>query len=456
MTPLERLCSENLPRSHGFEPLRVDGRIPRTLNGTLYRTGAGRFDSHGRRYQHIFEADGAVTGVRMTEGTALGATRVIRSEGLMKEEKAGRPLYGSAASWFRRMLNTHLGRVKNTGNTNVIPWQTQLLALMEAAKPTRIDPNDLNALGETSLDDVVRGRLCAHPHRVPKRRASYAFGVHYGKDTRIEIYELPDHGAARHLSTMDLKRPPMLHDFMATPDHLVFLVPPAQVNLPKMLLQLGTFKDVWQWCPENGTEVIIVPIDRPDQPIRFQVDPFFLWHFANGFERDQTLFLDLVHYHDFASFEAIGSAQPTNRGGSYRRLTINPKTESVQFETIFDGPCDFPRIDPREEATPHKQCWVITEELPQRLVRLNAETGATDSFSFGEKERASEAVIVPSADQNVKHAFSLVYDAECHASYLAIFDAESVSSGPMARAWFDHHIPITFHGNWLPGADSTG
>ena len=30
-------------------------------------------------------------------------------------------------------------------------------------------------------------------------------------------------------------------------------------------------------------------------------------------------------------------------------------------------------------------------------------------------------------------------------------DALRLSEGPVARAWFDHQIPITFHGTFAPG-----
>ena len=43
------------------------------------------------------------------------------------------------------------------------------------------------------------------------------------------------------------------------------------------------------------------------------------------------------------------------------------------------------------------------------------------------------------------------YIAVYHRSHIAVFDGLRLADGPVARAWFDHHIPITFHGNWLAG-----
>src|SRR6187397_190455 len=92
---------EDVSREHGFEPLRVEGRLPRELAGALYRTGPGLFGSFGRRYAHLFEGDGAITAVRFEAGRAEGAHRVLESAELAAERAAGRPLYGSAATRLR-------------------------------------------------------------------------------------------------------------------------------------------------------------------------------------------------------------------------------------------------------------------------------------------------------------------------------------------------------------------
>src|SRR6516162_11848368 len=54
-----RRAFRDLPREHGFEPLRVEGRLPEGLRGTLYRTGPSLFSTFGRRYGHWFDGDGA-------------------------------------------------------------------------------------------------------------------------------------------------------------------------------------------------------------------------------------------------------------------------------------------------------------------------------------------------------------------------------------------------------------
>ena len=73
-------------------------------------------------------------------------------------------------------------------------WQGRLFALMEAGMPTEIDPRDLATIGETNLDGASSSMFSAHPHRVASRKATYNFGLEYGRKTRLHMYELPDVG----------------------------------------------------------------------------------------------------------------------------------------------------------------------------------------------------------------------------------------------------------------------
>ena len=56
---------QSLVREHGFEPLRVTGRLPEGLVGTLVRNGPGLYERFGRRYDHPFEGDGALAAIRL-------------------------------------------------------------------------------------------------------------------------------------------------------------------------------------------------------------------------------------------------------------------------------------------------------------------------------------------------------------------------------------------------------
>lgn len=459
------LWTRSLSREHGFEPLEVEGKLPPDLDGTIFRNGPGLFELFGQKVGHPFEADGAVSAIRIVGGAAAGAARITRSAGLEEERAAGRPLYGFGVPWRRRFANVLRSRQKNTANTSVMFWNGRLFALMEAAKPTEIDPRDLTTLGETDLDGVVVSAFSAHPHRVESRKTTYNFGLQYGRFTKLHLYALPDGAPARHLGALDLRAPLMVHDFVATDRHLVFFLGPANVVIRRALLALGGFDDLFEWRGKSGTEIIVVPIDDPGRATRFTVDPFWQWHFTNAYERAGEIVVDYARYPDFASFHELGAATastnrdaprpPRNALGAarYHRAVIDPARRSFRSdELLAQRACEFPEVHPSAEGGEHRYAWLVLDELGA-IGRLDTKTGKLREWTAPADVRVSEPIFVPRAgatDETDGHVLSLCLDGATDRSFLAVLDGRRVADGPVARCWFDHALPITFHGVWAP------
>lgn len=440
---LNLVWSNDLTREHGFESLEIEGTLPASLRGTLFRNGPGQFGQFGQRYTHPFEGDGATTAIRLEGGKASGASKIHATAGLVEERAAGKILYGLSAPWHKRVRNMLRGRDKNTANTNIVSWQGRLFALMEAGKPTELSPEDLSTIGETDLG-VVKGFFSAHPHRVASRKAIYNFGLEYGRKTKLHLYELPDTGAARHLGAVELVGPPMLHDFIATDTHLVFFVSPVRVNVPRMLLALGSFDQLFRWQPQHGTEVICVPIDRPTEVVRFTTEAFYQWHFANAFTRDNTLVVDYVRYPTFDSFYEIGSqlassVKPLELEGKYHRATIDLAAKTLRSEQLADRGCEFPTVRPGNEGREHSITYAVFDQL-RAIGSIDAQ-GTVVAHDVPGDQLISEPLYVDG------HLLAL-----CHTrdrAFVAVYDATRIPSGPIAKIWLDHYVPITFHGTFV-------
>jgi NAD(P)-dependent dehydrogenase (short-subunit alcohol dehydrogenase family) len=80
---------------------------------------------------------------------------------------------------------------------------------------------------------------------------------------------------------------------------------------------------------------------------------------------------------------------------------------------------------------------------------------------FCAKAVVSEPIFVPRPSNGAAHAeddgwvLALVYDPASDASNVTVLDARDLSAGPLARAWFDHHVPPTFHGAFAPAQSIT-
>jgi all-trans-8'-apo-beta-carotenal 15,15'-oxygenase len=449
---------QDLRREHGFEPLKVEGALPPELAGTLYRNGPGLFGSHGRRYSHLFEGQGAVTAVRFVDGAALGASRVIEGAGLREERAAGRALYDSAAPRGRRIANRLRGRDKNTANVNVIAWQGRVFGLRDVAKPIELAPDTLATLGETDLDGAIVATFTAHPHLVAARGAIYGFGMRYGRRTRLDLYELPARGAARLLGSLPCDAH-LVHDFAATERHLVFFLGPLRFHLPAALLGEARPERLVRWDARQPAEVIVVPIDEPERPVRFPAEPFYVWHFANAFERDGRIVVDFVRHDDATATRTFCDERARGGGlieldcGELTRATLDKGARTLRCEKVVDAKCEFPRVDSRGEGSARRYVWVVSEGAGERsIVRCDLERATTARWVAPRGSQLSEPIFAPRPGTSGEidgWVLVLVYDERAEASHVAVLDASAPERGPLARVHFDHPVPLTLHGSYV-------
>jgi all-trans-8'-apo-beta-carotenal 15,15'-oxygenase len=455
---------QDLSREHGFEPLRVQGALPAGLAGTLYRNGPGRFSVGGERYRHWFDGDGAISAVRIEEGRALGAARVVQTAGLEREQRAGKRLFGGYGTPMARPFREiFLNDTKNPANTSVLLWQGRLFATCEADRPYEMARDDLSTFGESLLDGVLVGPFSAHPHRVASRRATYNFGVRLGRRSRVDVYALPDEGRARHLTSFPLDGLRFNHDFAVTENHLVFAFAPQYMSLLGVLMG-GSPVGGAKWRPQLGTEIVVVPIDRPSAMRRFRVDAFMLEHVANAFEDGGDLLIDYTHYASPDGLERFAGSVLTGKIAGplschLRRMRVSLGRDDLRSEVLLNRPVELPRVAPSVEARRHRYGYAVEfgtrgpDEPSGALIKHDLHTGRVDAYVPGDGRYAGEGVFVPRPDAGSEDdgwLLTMVYDAKADASALEILDARSPGDGPVATCWFDHPIPLGFHGLWAP------
>jgi all-trans-8'-apo-beta-carotenal 15,15'-oxygenase len=255
----------------------------------------------------------------------------------------------------------------------------------------------------------------------------------------------------------------MIHDFIATARHLVFFAPPLRLRVLPLLLGKQSFGDSLQWQPSEGTEVIVVPIDTPSQVRRFTVEPFFQWHFVNAYERSPSeLVVDYIRLPDFASHAWLGQVPqgrlPASWDGRYHRAVLDPAAGRFRSEACWDAPCEFPRVAPARFGAEHRFVYLASSSssggagLFDQIVKFDTQTGVATPFAWTPGQYPSEPVFVHKERAQTEddgYLLVLVYDARAHASHVAVLDARQPGAAPMARAHFDHHVPFTFHGNFV-------
>jgi all-trans-8'-apo-beta-carotenal 15,15'-oxygenase len=458
---------ENLRFEHGFRDLSIEGHLPRDLAGTFYWNGSARYSAFGQNYAHWLDGEGAVGAVRIQGGGAKGAVKFVKTPSLMAEERSKKLLYSRVIRTSPRPFAEILrGERRNPANTSVWWHRDKLYALCPNGLPVQLDPRDLETLSECDFSGLVFPGFSPHATYCAERRAFYNFGVAFGRKTMLDLVEFPDGGGDRKLVSIELKRPVFLHDFKVTQRHAIVLVHPVVIKPLKMLLNLKPLVDCVEYRPELGTEVLLIPLDAPEQYIRFDTDAFCAFHFANAFEDGNEIVLDGAANEDFRPMWEYISGLAQGRlgrpGNQMRRFRISPAKRSLNSRLLGEFQCDLPRISPDVENRDYQ--FVYAHALPDRpsgpseyLRKLDIRSGKSEAIEFGSRRYPSEGVFVPRAMSEAEddgYLLTLVYDADRHASFLAVMDARRPGQEPLARLHFEQHVPPHFHGTWVQTAAS--
>src|SRR6266550_873733 len=232
-----------LPDEHDYVVDEIEGRLPEGLAGTLYRNGPAKNEVGGKPYAHLFDGDAMLSQFAIDGGTVRYRNRYVRTTHYLKERAADKPLMrgygqqrpgGPLANAFRTPANV--------ANISVTYHSGNLLALWEGGRPWRLDPDTLETMGEYDFDGELKAgySYSAHPTWDPATGDLFNFGIQYGRRTKLRTYRVDRSGRLHHLPSVTLPFPTLNHDCALTPKHMVFVIDPLVVRLPRFLLGMSS------------------------------------------------------------------------------------------------------------------------------------------------------------------------------------------------------------------------
>ncbi|HEU5096947.1 MAG TPA: carotenoid oxygenase family protein [Reyranella sp.] len=459
------------PWSGGFRSLAnefdyrvedVDGTVPAVLRGTLFRNGAGRNELAGEWFAHWFDGDGMVQAIRFDGEGIRYRNRYVATANYLDETRTGRIVHrgfgkmrpgGVLANIFRQPANV--------SNTSVVVESGRLFSLWEGGPPHELDPATLETKGIVDFGGAVRA-FSAHPKIDPESGELFNFGIDYGRRTTLTPYRLHG-GRMAALPAVTLPYPLMNHDFVLTRHHLAFCLGPILVRPLKMLLGLASFDRALHWDGGKPTLILLVPRDGRGAPRIIETDPFFQFHFANGYEEDGFVVLDLMRYPDYS---VIGQALrdfwrsewPAQGMAALTRLRVDLAGGKVETQSFATGKAnEFPTINPAYVGRHHRFAYFAcnpadrTTGLQQRIAKIDLESGATTTHDFGPNGYPGEAVFVSTgAAEDEGILVTLVFDASTRRSAIVGLDAQDLAAKPLFTARLKHHVPFGLHGCFVP------
>lgn len=434
----------------------VAGAIPPDLRGAYMRNGPNpKYEPIA--YAYPFDGDGMIHAVFFDNGRARYRNRFVRTRGLAVEDRAGRAVYGSL--FHPVPVDPALvgsdgdpGPFKNGAFISVLRHGDHLLALSESA-PAYEMTMDLETRGEWRAGTDRPLELGAHNRRHPVTGALFAI-CYSVEEAVVTVHHIDRSGRLVRSFPVHLAAPAMIHDFILTETHIVLLVGPAVFDMEAAMRG----DPMLQWRPELGTRICVMSLEG-DNPVWLETEAFFVFHFANGFERGGEIVVDYVR-HSRLALDGKGNADTPP---ALHRLVLDLQARRVRDEALGTAPVEFPRIDDRLEARASRFVYVptITDSLDpayrQRaafncLLRVDMETAGVQRHDFGNRI-AGEPVFIPRPGGNAEddgYIVTFLYDPRTDTSQLALLDARRIGDDPVALLRLPGRVPQGLHGNWIP------
>ena len=414
------------------------------VKGTYYKCGPGVFGGY-----HPFDGDGVLTAYRFDgHGNVTYQSRIVETEHRKEELLHGRRLYSGAFGTpplFRPL--------KNPANTNVIFWGGVLLVFCESGAPYLVNATTLETIGIMSpfhdgapittgmpqIDALFRRLrifgdvVGAHPKILELESGNrlVLYKLTYGrKSTTITFYEIDESFSITKTTPVDVPGFLYLHDFVATPNHYIFMQHALQINM-------GNARKGIVHCLKNGSgPSFIHAVSRTDNcknDSTALISHGFATHHAKiCWDDSNKVSITSVMYPECIDFKSLQMKSCLMRTDWNIGTDVRCTQEVVHSDWV-----EFPSPMTRQNDAIFATSG--TENVQQFLVKLSADEN--EAWDAGQSAFIGEPVY----DHN-GHVLAVVHDVKKEVSVLTVFDAANIASGPIQEYWLPEHVPTTLHG----------
>lgn len=443
---------------------KIEGKVPKDLQGTLYRIAPGQKDNRGILLKHLFDGDAFTSAYSFRDGKVFLRARFLDTPQRLEEMKLNRMLYnefGTQAPPRPADWNPSAKGGKNQPSVNVIHWDNRLLGLSEGGHPTAIDPQTLAFQKRWDFYGTLSPDMSftAHPKFDPATGLGYGFGVQQGPTMALTVYRMEKDGKLTKLYALPQKGYYMIHDMMLAKEHIIFMVPPVRYNLSIMFSGKSVPADAVQFFEKEPARIIILRKDGKGAPVTIEQPANMVFHHGNAFERDGKIVIDSVLTPDNTILNVLFAwdkdGLPKQTESRLTRFVLDPVKGTVESRTETESAVEFPRFDSRRAGSDARFLYTLEgtnkEDLfaMSNLVRHDLHKGNCKRVEAGKARVYGEPVFVPHpAKDSEERGWILLqgYDATRDKNFLEIRDAETLDF--VARAWTESHYPLGFHGNF--------
>ncbi len=457
---MRRLATQTASGEGVWTNLKIEGKVPKNLNGNLFRTAPGQAERYGTTLKHLFDGDAYFSGWRFNDGKVSLQGRFIPVKGRAQEKEAGKMLFNEYGTNAPDPRNGG----KNQPSVNVIEWRGKLLGLSEGGLPTIVNPDTFDFEGLENFGGVVPDYLTftAHPRFDAKTGDMFAWGFEKRPPGTMHIFQISaETGKAETLYKMPQTGFNMVHDAMLTENYFVILILPTFYDIQKVM-KGATMGDALVFDENKPAKLYVFPRNNENgkaAPVEIELPPYAIFHYGNAYENSKNeIVFETITSEDDQFIEVLRSwradKMPELKPNHLRSITVDLKNKKVSDSRLLAQNVELPRFDSRLTGKKARYLYVAENFYGENaaIVRIDLDRGTSKKLAVGKSRTIAEPVFVPTTSQiNEDRGWILAqgYDADKNENFLEIRDAQTLEF--QTRIWANgQHFPLGFHGNFYP------
>jgi carotenoid cleavage dioxygenase-like enzyme len=444
------------------DDLRVEGEIPRDLNGMHVRNGPNRRFEPAGRY-HWFDGDGMLHLVEFDRGRVRYRNRWVMTDALREELAAGRALWKGVKEPPRKDRPDM--PLKNTSNTDVKFHAGKLVSMWYLGGDVyQVDPRTLDTVGKLDCGGALDLPISAHS-KVDERTGEFIWFA-YGKDHPYMHYGvIGADGALKHRIPVELPGPRLPHDMAVTTNYTVLHDLPLFYDMEAF--KAGRHK--LKFYAELPARFGVVPrYGRADQIRWFEAEPCYMYHVVNAWEEGSEIVMVGTPFRLPRDREGRIAAE------QFPRMPASLEHDFVLYEWRFDLATgrtrerllddivnsEFPSINSALMGTKTRYSWNVLmgrNRVPEQprfcgMTRFDLQTGVIQSYTEGQDFWYSEAPFAPKDGWHAEddgYLVGFVWNGRDERSEVQVWDAKDIAHGPVAKIILPARVPHGFHSTWV-------
>ncbi|XP_073150555.1 9-cis-epoxycarotenoid dioxygenase NCED1, chloroplastic-like [Henckelia pumila] len=456
--------------------LPVTGKIPDSIQGVYVRNGANPLFEPLAGH-HLFDGDGMIHSVKISDGTASYACRFTETQRLIQERDLGRPVFPKAIGelhghsgiarlmlFYARGLFKLVDHKQGTGvaNAGLVYFNNRLLAMSEDDLPynVRVDGDgDLKTVGRYGFNGQLKSPMIAHPKIDPVSGELFALSYDVIQKPYLKYFWFSRNGEKSEDVEIPISEPTMMHDFAITEN---FVVIPDQQVVFKLSEMIRGGSPVAYDKKKVSRFGVLDKYAKSSSGIKWvEVPDCFCFHLWNAWEEPETDEIvvigscmtppDSIFNECEEGLKSVLSEIRLNlKTGKSTRKPILSHEDQVNLEA---GMVNRNRLGRKTQFA----YLAIAEPWPKvsGFAKVDLFTGQIKKFIYGDDKYGGEPLFLPAGpdpkSEDDGYILTFVHDEKAWKSELQIINA--ITMKLEASVKLPSRVPYGFHGTFINAKD---